>query len=449
MLENLNDIIEPEKAFVFDEAKKGDVVDGQHVLARVKGQFFVPDGQSRNGRFYPKSLWERIISDPSIKRRLAKKIMFGTIGHDGELSEKAIREGMISHIVIDIGIDENNKGMGEALILNTPAGRILNVVLRAGSELAVSSRANGTFKGKKNGIPVVDEETYDLDGWDFVIDPGFLEAQPEITESLQDLYKQYNIKEQNEGEDPMSEKTVDKTLVEHIANENADLKNKVGAQADEIESLKEDSKTISEENANLKVELEKMETIVKANEAFSEIGTVEEIQEKLKLAEEAQKELAEFKELADTPAETKTALEESLKYIEAIKEAFGGLEAAKTAKEALAKFEELGSYEAVEGALLKFKAFIDEKAEKEKAASIDKLAEELNFDKEKVKGLLEKYSEEDVRALYEQVKPASDDSSKYKKTKVDETNTKPNIDAPETPVKKSLAEKIGESLTGN
>ena len=51
------DIIDPRIKFQLMEDSSE--VDGVHILAKVKGQFFVPDGKSRNGRFYPKELWEK------------------------------------------------------------------------------------------------------------------------------------------------------------------------------------------------------------------------------------------------------------------------------------------------------------------------------------------------------------------------------------------------------
>ena len=68
---NLRDIIEPGIKFSVDESATD--VDGKHVLAKVTGQFFVPGGKSRNGRFYPSSLWEKVCNDPGVKTTITKK----------------------------------------------------------------------------------------------------------------------------------------------------------------------------------------------------------------------------------------------------------------------------------------------------------------------------------------------------------------------------------------
>jgi len=167
-------------------------VDGTNVLGRVKGQFFVPDGVSRNNRFYPESLWDKVMGEDLVKARLSEKKMFGTIGHDEEpVTEQQLRNGDVSHVVtrlwVEPGPDGSKLGMGEALILNTPAGRNLNTYLRAGCRLNTSSRASGKFlEGKEHdGIPIVDEEAYVFETFDFVLDPGFLQARPDLVEQLE------------------------------------------------------------------------------------------------------------------------------------------------------------------------------------------------------------------------------------------------------------------------
>ena len=39
-------------------------VDGKYIIGMVEGQFFLPNGMSRNGRDYPRSLWERVLRLP-------------------------------------------------------------------------------------------------------------------------------------------------------------------------------------------------------------------------------------------------------------------------------------------------------------------------------------------------------------------------------------------------
>jgi hypothetical protein len=401
-------------------------VDGVHILAKIKGQFFVPDGTSRNGRYYPRALWEKQVDDPKIKTRLAKRTMFGTIGHNGDLDDAGIREGNASHFMTKIFIDEDGRGMGEALVMGTPTGKILNTLLRSGSALDVSSRADGTYKGKKDGLPIVDEATYSLSGWDFVIDAGFLEANPTIAESLDKAHDNENEEinvNQNE------ENKMDKELVKHITDENASLKVDLGKAADKNTELSEQFKNVSEENSHLKGEMGKLEEANKLIAQYAEIGTVEEVQEKLKASDETSKIVEAFKELGDTPEAVKEALTKSNDFMKKIEEDFGTHEQIKTALETSIEFkesvDELGSVEAIKESLETLKTIVETKEADDKVKLVKELAEELKIKEEKVTELLEKNSADDIRAMYAGIlESTSDESLKYRKKKFDEAKKK-------------------------
>jgi hypothetical protein len=159
-----------------------------HVLARVVGPFFAIDGRSQNNRYYSKQLWERVIKDDGVKDRLRRKKVFGTIGHDQDIDDKALREGKVSHVLSKMWIDEPSQvGMGEVYVLNTDTGRRLNTYLRAGAELPVSSRAYGKYRGKTgDGAQIVDEGSYKFETFDFVQLPGIAHAVPKLVEEFDD-----------------------------------------------------------------------------------------------------------------------------------------------------------------------------------------------------------------------------------------------------------------------
>lgn len=145
---------------------------------------FIPDGESRNKRYYPKELWERTLNDTELNERLKDRHCYGTIGHDTELNDVSLLEGKVSHIVTNLYI-EDGVGIGEAEILNTEVGRTLRTILGAKCKLYVSSRGIGKFKeSSKNGNKIVDPDNYLLETFDFVMDPGFLEANPTLVESI-------------------------------------------------------------------------------------------------------------------------------------------------------------------------------------------------------------------------------------------------------------------------
>lgn len=167
-----------------------------NVLSVVKGPSFVPDGYSRNGRFYPKDLWENSLKNNEFKSKMERRLVFGCIGHPtGDYTlDELLESGKVSHIVTDMKID-GKQGICEFHILDTPSGRILDAVLKAGSKPYVSTRAFGGFtnetkeKGGKE-YKVLDKNNFFIESVDFVIDPGFLEASPKLMESLQENFEE-------------------------------------------------------------------------------------------------------------------------------------------------------------------------------------------------------------------------------------------------------------------
>lgn len=153
------------------------------ILAIVKGKHFCPGGTSRNHRWYPPELWTGVREDKGFMSRLQRNAVIGRVGHDPEITDEDIGEGRFSHFTRNINWET---GEAESVIVDTPMGRNLLTCLRAGIILYVSSRATGDYKGKtESGDDIMDPETYCLERFDFVQDPGFLEAQPSlVSESL-------------------------------------------------------------------------------------------------------------------------------------------------------------------------------------------------------------------------------------------------------------------------
>jgi len=170
------------------------VTDRPKVLAKCVGPFFVPDGVSRNKRFYPEAFWRSVISTPDVTRTLQNG-MLGTLLHP--TNEKLSHPMYSSHTVKRLWIDDKSgtkMGLGEAYILDTPIGRIIDTFQSSGMvNLFVSSRAWGKYiEGKKHeGMPVVDQKNYVLKTFDFVLEPGFLEARPSFSKTMEMLEECY------------------------------------------------------------------------------------------------------------------------------------------------------------------------------------------------------------------------------------------------------------------
>lgn len=408
----------------------------QHILCKVKGSFFVPDGVSRNGRFYPRQLWDNVLSDERVKSYIENKRMYGTISHEQVLDDQALLEGKISHMVTELYIDEDGKGIGEAAILDTPAGRILNTIIRAGGRLFVSSRARGSYvRGKKReGMPIVDPDNYYLETFDFVLDPGFMEAEPQLVESLLEVLEQESqrIKEQNnktsEGDNNMPKENENKNLISEITEEKNKVQVQLSQALEEIETLKSDNAVLTDEVNHLKEENTKFENIEKVLKEYKEIGSVKEIEEALSKAED----LTEAYEELGTPEKISEVFDklEKLGTVDQINKAFDVLE------EKVKAYEELGTPEKIGEAFDLFEQFQAEKQAEEDARKIKDIATECGVAESKVVALWDKMSESEIKEFFK-------DIAGEKTTTVNKNESKNNR------FKKPAKSKTSEGKTGS
>ena len=247
----ISEIWECQSVWEFKEPTDKDksVIDGKAIIGLIEGQFFVPDGKSRNERFYPRTLWENILGSKSVRDRLDSLLMFGMIGHeDKSISEEDLRSGNVSHIISNLWIDDNNRGMGKAYILNTEAGKNLYIYLKAGAKLKTSSRARGKFveSEKKDGLPVVDTDSFFLETFDFVINPGFEETSATLMEKLGIVKR---------GETVMDEKSI-QTSVKYLTESSEKLQSQLKTSITESANLKIENSGLLNENKSLKQKLE-------------------------------------------------------------------------------------------------------------------------------------------------------------------------------------------------
>lgn len=262
------------------------------VLAVVEGTFFVANKPSRNNRVYPVELWENVLKSPDVRRLLENRLMFGTVGHEDIDFDALIREQKVSHVVTELRITEDGKGIGRAEILDTPVGRILKTLLESGSRLAVSSKGYGEYRESlSDGVWVVDPESFVLERFDFVVDPGFLEAQPRLKE----VYESVVVGRKED-------KLKDVEIVEKLLREKQELERKLVSLTENVmeleKRLKEAEEKVIQKSEDRKVregrEMEKTvrEQVDRDNEVFQRI-LAREIEklgdlvvEKLKVSEE-------------------------------------------------------------------------------------------------------------------------------------------------------------------
>lgn len=203
------------------------------ILGVVEGTFFVANKPSRNGRVYPYELWENTLKSSDLKRLIENRLMIGTVGHEDVDYDALIREQKVSHVVTDLKMLPDGSGVGRAEILDTPVGRILYSLMKSGSKLAVSSKAYGEYRGQtEEGYFEVDPQQFVLERFDFVVDPGFLDAMPRLKEEYSRVInKQQEVKEVNEK---MSES------LELVIKEKVVLQNQLKEALDRVQVLEQE-----------------------------------------------------------------------------------------------------------------------------------------------------------------------------------------------------------------
>lgn len=439
-----SDIFEPRISFVVEE-NSADA--NAAVLCKVKGEFFVPNGMSRNKRFYPKELWEKTLSKPEIQKKLVERRMFGTIGHTQRLDDEALREGKVSHIVTNLVID-GDKGIGEAVILDTPAGRILNTVLRAQSKLFVSSRADGAYAGTHQGADKVDPDRYFLETFDFVIEPGFLQANPQLAESLQKLDIQPQS-HSHEGDESM-DKANQNVLMESLMREKIQFQTDLEKATTEIESLKAENAGLNEQLTKVSADAEEIKTLKAANEAaesalaaYKALGTAEEI----KAAQEASKKFHEEVGSEETIREALTKAYDELVEFKALGTVTEVKKALELGTGIIESYRQLGTIPEIKAVLEHARENVEKiKAEKHQVR-VKTLAADLKVAEAKVEKLISRgMSDEEIKELFFEANESANLASKYTKTEKTE-EAAPVPTESKFASSKSLGERLMENLS--
>ena len=294
------------------------LVDGENIIGIVEGTFFVPNGFSRNDRFYPKELWTNQLVNEDVQRRLGGSTMFGCIGHSaGPVTEEDLSTGKVSHFMQKLWIDENTGlGMGRACILNTPAGKNLKTYLKAGCKLKVSSRGEGSFAEgvEKDGHPVVEASSYNLITFDFVIEPGFTETDPQLHENY--IEESLIIREDNHKGDlnmemekivedyKAAKEQAEKNLQEQketFETEKASMVESLEKANSELESCK---KELSEVKRSVRLsesktmrDRKRLDSLSSIVEDYKSLGTVDEIKSASVISQATLAELKAYKKL--------------------------------------------------------------------------------------------------------------------------------------------------------
>ena len=170
--------------------------DGMPKKFRLKGRFQHADLPNGNGRVYPRSVLESSIQKTSAA--VSDRRMLGELDHPNDAK---IHLEKVSHVITKLQLNEDGQMYGEAEVLPTASGKILEQLLRSGVKLGISSRGFGSTKKNDKGLDEVQND-FKLVTFDIVSDPSTPNAFPQAV---------YESKELN-GDDVVVEEEYTTTL---------------------------------------------------------------------------------------------------------------------------------------------------------------------------------------------------------------------------------------------
>lgn len=166
----LQDVFIVQNLKVINEGKAGSV--------KVRGIFQRADEANNNNRIYPKPVLESAIK--SLDEAIKERRLVGELDHP---SYDMVKLSNASHLITGLWM-EGNEVIGEAEILPTPAGKVVQGLIEGGVKIGISSRGMGTLSESKGTAKIVNPD-FKLLTFDIVADPSTRGAYPALAESKQ------------------------------------------------------------------------------------------------------------------------------------------------------------------------------------------------------------------------------------------------------------------------
>lgn len=233
----------------------------------MRGIFAEPDKKNRNERIYPRKILNSVI------RYMKRKVVAGCDGHPSMFTG-----GKPSDICLKF-VDawmEGDKALVRAKILETTAGRDLQIIAREKIPIGLSMRGYGAQEFNKKRNAFVISENYRLEGIDAVLTPAFEKALA-VREELEAQKDQEEV----DNMDPKIQEEITK-LTESIATLNATIEELKTAKDAENKENKEILAEVKADRDAKKLELEaktKVEEILKNEENFKEFPQFKSVAE--------------------------------------------------------------------------------------------------------------------------------------------------------------------------
>ena len=133
----------------------------------VQGVLQRAAAKNQNGRVYPKQILQRECIRYQ-KEYIDQHRALGELDHP---ESSIVNLNTVSHNILKIWWNGDDL-MGAVQILETPSGKILKELFKAGITLGISSRGLGSVKELRSEGTVEVQEDFELICWDFVSNPS-------------------------------------------------------------------------------------------------------------------------------------------------------------------------------------------------------------------------------------------------------------------------------------
>jgi len=156
----------------------------------VQGVLQRAGSKNQNGRVYPKHILERECKRYQ-QEYIGQNRALGELDHP---ESSVVNLNNVSHNVLKIWW-EGDDLKGVVQILDTPSGKILKELFKAGITLGISSRGLGSVKELRNEGVVEVQDDFELICWDFVSNPsthGAFMRPTKMNESVTKTTNKYN-----------------------------------------------------------------------------------------------------------------------------------------------------------------------------------------------------------------------------------------------------------------
>lgn len=126
-------------------------------ITKIKGLFTTVESQNKNGRTYPKPIFEREVR--KIQEAISKGAVIGELEHPQRTTvdyENAV-------VKIDkLYFDGDKRVIGECSVIPAGKGLIIEGLIKVGAQIGISSRGTGSLNEKKIVQPDFNLITYDI-----------------------------------------------------------------------------------------------------------------------------------------------------------------------------------------------------------------------------------------------------------------------------------------------